>query len=74
MSTGVGYKKEYKMRVLIPGKKHITVAIPYEVIERQATINELTVKEFLEQFVAVCEYDNDAGIFYSFKKLEGATA
>jgi len=65
----IGYKKSYKMRSLLPAKKHITVAIPFEVIERQATMRGLTVDEFVEQYVAVAEFNSFEGIHYTFKEV-----
>jgi len=67
----IGYKKSYKMRSLLPAKKHITVALPYEVIERQASMRGLTVDEFVEQYVAIAEFNNFDGIHYTFKKAGG---
>lgn len=69
--SDIGYRKSYKMRQVIPGKRHITVAIPYEVIERQATMHNLTVDEFVDQYVAVAEYNSFEGIHYTFQKAEG---
>ncbi len=66
----IGYTKTYKMRSLLPAKRHITVAIPFEVIERQASMRGLTVAEFVEQYVAVAEFNSFEGIHYTFKKVE----
>lgn len=66
----IGYKKTYKMRSLLPAKKHITVAIPYEVIERQASIHGLSVEEYVEQYVVVAEFNNFEGIHYTFRKAD----
>lgn len=71
MNNEIGYRKEYKMRVLVQGAKHISVAIPYVVIERQAAMREITVEEFLAQFVAVAEFNSFEGVHYTFKELEG---
>lgn len=65
----VGYRKPYRMRIVIKGRKHITVAIPYEVIERQATIKGMTVVEFIDKYVAVAEFNNFEGIRYTFKEV-----
>lgn len=67
-----GYKREYKIRMLDPNKRHIMVAIPYEVIERQATSHKMTVAEFVTQFVAVAEFDNFEGVHYKFKRAGGS--
>ncbi len=65
-----GYKKAYKLREVIKGRKHITVAIPYEVVERQAESAGITVAEFINQYVAVAEYDNFEGIHYTFREVD----
>lgn len=63
----VGYRKEYKMRRLVPDRNYISVTMPYEVVERQATIQGLTVKEFVKRFVVVAEYNSFDGVRYTFK-------
>ena len=66
----VGYRKTYRLRVAVPNAKSIEVTFPYEVVERQATISGLTVKEFVEQYEAVAEYNSFEGVHYTFKKRE----
>ena len=63
----VGYRKTYKLRTLVPGRKYISVAVPYEVVEREATNLGMTVEEFIEQFVAVAEYNSFEGVHYTFE-------
>lgn len=70
MAEHIGYKKIYKMRELVKGRKYISVAIPYEVIERQAELHKLPVSEFIKQFVVVAEYNNFEGVRYTFKELD----
>lgn len=70
MSKEIGYKRSYKLRVLVPGRKYVSVAIPYEVIERQASMRNMTVATFIEKFVAVAEYNNFEGVRYTFKESE----
>jgi hypothetical protein len=65
----IGYRKEYKMRRLIPDRKYISVAMPYEVIERQASIHNLSVQDFIERFVVVAEYNSFDGVRYTFKEV-----
>ncbi len=64
-----GYKKTYKMRQLVKGAKHITVAIPYEVIERHAKSHGMTVDQFIEKYVAVAEYNGFEGVHYTFEEV-----
>ncbi len=66
----VGYKRQYKMRIVVPGRKHIVVAIPYEVIQREAEKRGITLNEFIDNYVAEAEYDNFDGIRYTFKEPE----
>lgn len=72
MAETIGYRKEYKMRRLVPGRNYISVAMPYEVIERQATIAGVTVEQFIESHIVVAEYDNFDGVRYTFKRVEEA--
>ncbi len=70
MSQMVGYRKIYRLRTAVPGKKCIEVTFPYEVVEKEARSKGLTVDEFLNSFQAVCEYDNFEGVVYKFEKIE----
>ena len=67
----VGYKKEYRLKLLVPGRKSVNVTMPYEVIQREADKRQLSVKDFIAHFVAVAEYDNFDGIRYTFKEVGG---
>ena len=69
MDRTIGYKREYKMRRIVPGRKYVIVGMPYEVVEREATIRDLTVDQFIKEFVMVAEYDNFDGIRYTFKAV-----
>jgi hypothetical protein len=60
-------RKQYKLRMAIPGTKTVEVTFPYEVVEREARKHNLTVQEFLAQYIAVAQYDNFDGVFYSFE-------
>lgn len=70
MTKSIGYRKTYKMRKLIPDRNYISVAMPYEVVERQATLNHLSVEDFIKAFVVVAEYDNFDGVHYTFKSKD----
>ncbi|MBA7568953.1 hypothetical protein ES708_10690 [subsurface metagenome] len=69
MTELVGYRKTYRLRIAIPGRKSIEVTFPYEVVEREARKRKLTIDEFLNRFQAVCEYDNFEGVFYKFQEI-----
>jgi len=70
MSQIIGYRKTYRLRTAVPGKKSIEVTFPYEVVEKEARSKGLTIDEFLARFQAVCEYDNFEGVIYKFEKIE----
>jgi hypothetical protein len=58
MAGMIGYRKTYRLRTAVPGRKSIEVTFPYEVVEREARTRGLTVDDFLSRFQAVCEYDS----------------
>jgi len=66
----IGYRKTYRLRTAVPGRKSIEVTFPYEVVEKEARSKGLTVDEFLNRFQAICEYDNFEGVVYRFEKIE----
>lgn len=70
MEKEIGYRKTYRMYSPVKGRRYVVVSIPYEVIERQAAMRSMTVPEFLEQFVAIAEYNSFEGVHYSFKEKD----
>ena len=74
MSEVIGYRRTYRLRTAIPGKKSIEVTFPYQVVEKEARSRNLTVGEFLKRFQAVAEYDNFEGVLYKFEKIVGVEA
>lgn len=66
MAQKIGYRKLYRLRIAIPGRKSIEVTFPYEVVEKEARSRRLTIEEFLNCFQAVVEYDNFEGVIYKF--------
>ena len=48
----------------------VVVAMPYEVIEREARKYNLSVDEFIQQYQVVAEYDIFDGVRYNFVKPE----
>lgn len=65
----IGYKRTYRIRILVHGKKHAVSGIPYEVLEREAALRNLTVDEFIERYEVVSEYNNFDGIRQTFKEI-----
>ena len=70
MAEKVGYRKTYRLRTAVPGRKCIEVTFPYEVVDKEARSRGLTIDEFMSRFQAVCEYDNFEGVIYKFEKIE----
>lgn len=68
MEDQVGYKKEYRLKVLMAGRKSINVTMPYEVIQREAEKRGITIPEFIEHYRAIAEYNNFDGVRYTFKE------
>lgn len=65
----VGYRKVYRLRVAVTGRKSIEVTFPYEVAEKEARSRGLTIDEFLDRFQAVAEYNNFEGVIYRFQEI-----
>lgn len=61
------YQKPYKMRSLGREGLNTVVSIPRAVLDREARRRNITIQEFLERYIAVAQYDNFDGIFYSFE-------
>lgn len=73
MVEQIGYRKTYRLRIAVPGRKSIEVTFPYEVVEKEARSRGLTIKDFLNRFQVIAEYDNFQGVIYrldEIKKLE----
>ena len=69
MAKQIGYRKAYRLRMAVPGRKSIEVTFPYEVVEKEARSRDLTVGEFLDRFQAVVEYDSFDGVIYRFQEI-----
>ena len=65
----VGYRRTYKLRKPVPGRKYVVAGIPYEVLEREAALRNLTVDQFIKLFEVVAEYDNFDGIRQTFREI-----
>jgi len=62
------YRKEYRLRIAVPGAKSIEVTFPYEVVEKEARKRDLTIKEFLSKYVAIAYYNGFEGVNYRFEE------
>jgi len=69
MQELVGYRKTYRLRIAVPGRKSIEVTFPYEVVEKEARREGLTIVEFLSRFQAIAEYDGFEGVLYRFQEI-----
>ena len=69
MAEQVGYRKTYRLRTAVPGRKSIEVTFPYEVVEKEARSKGLTISEFLNRFQAIAEYNNFDGVIYRFQEI-----
>jgi len=65
----VGYRRVYRLRVSVPGRKSLQVTFPWDVVERKARSRHLTIDEFLTRFQAVAEFDNFDGVVYRFEEI-----
>jgi len=63
-------QKTYKIRRNSIGRDSVIVAMPFEVVEREARKLGLTVDEFIDKYQAVAQYDSFDGIHYTFTKNE----
>jgi len=66
----IGYRKNYRLRTAVPGRKTIEVTFPYEVVEKEARTKGLTIDEFIKKFQAVVEYNNFNGVIYTFERIK----
>jgi len=62
-------KKTYKMRRNSAGRNSIVVAMPFEVVEREARKRDLNVDDFLGQYQVVAAFDSFDGVHYTFEKV-----
>lgn len=69
MSELIGYRKTYRLRAAVPGRKYLQVAFPYEVVEKEARSHGLTIDEFIERFQVVAQYDSFDGVHYTFEEI-----
>ena len=61
------YKKKYRMNTVGKDGATTTVAIPPDVIERKAEENNMTIKQFTEEFRVVWHYNSFPGIWAKFE-------
>ena len=64
------YQKPYTMRSQGRDGLNTVVTIPPVVIKREAQRRNLTIPQFLDQYVAVAQYDSFEGLYYSFQPVK----
>jgi hypothetical protein len=65
------YRKTYKLRLSAGrGKNCIEVTFPFDVVDKEARKRGLSLKEFLEQYQAVANYNGFDGVLYQFERIE----
>ncbi len=69
MKTHDALRQECRIRFNVRGRKSLIVRFPYEVVEREARKQGITIDEFLEQFQAVAQYDSFDGVHYIFEPI-----
>lgn len=63
-------KDRYKIRAVGPGSKYYEVALPRQVVEREAERHDLTPSEFCAQFEMEALYNSFEGVHYRFVRRE----
>lgn len=63
------YRKFYNLRLAQGDKaKSIEVTFPYDVIDKESRRHNITIREFIEQYYAVANYNGFDGVMYTFEK------
>jgi len=62
------YRKTYKIRQISDEMLVYELTLPRIVVEREARKHNLSVKDFLEQFVAVAQFNSIEGVHYVFER------
>lgn len=72
IDTNDAYHKVYKLRVAqgYNTKRSYEVTFPFQVIEKEANRNKLSVEEFVQQFKAVACFNGFEGVIYKFVKID----
>jgi hypothetical protein len=64
------YQKFYRLRLAQGTRKNsIEVTFPYEVIDKEARRKKITVKEFINKYQAVAQYNGFNGVLYTFEEI-----
>lgn len=67
-----GYERAYRLRIAVTGRRSVEVTLPYEVIERKAKEQNLTVLEFVARFQAVAVFNSFDGVWCRFEPINPA--
>lgn len=69
MSLRNALRKAYRIRLNVKGRKSFIVALPYEVVEREARKRELSIEDFLAKYHAIAQYNSFEGVRYTFEAI-----
>lgn len=64
------YRKSYKVRLVGKNLAGAEVTMPRIVLEKEARKHGLTVSDFLDQFVAVAQFNSIEGVLYTFERKD----
>ena len=70
LSTKDTYRRPYRLRMAQPTAKTLEVTFPFEVVEREARRNELSVGEFIKQFQVIAYFNGIGGVLYTFERID----
>lgn len=58
------------MRLAQPGAKSLEVTFPYEVVEREARKNGLSVDDFVRKYQVIAHFNSIDGVVYTFARID----
>ncbi len=67
----VAFRKTYRLRAPAQqGKNSIEFTFPWDVVDRQARLHEMSIEEFCEKYQVVASYGGDFdGVIYTFQEI-----
>jgi hypothetical protein len=58
------FRRSYRLRKSVSDRNSFQVTFPYEIVEREARIREMTTDKFIEKYGVVAEYNSGPGVTY----------
>ena len=62
------YRKQYKIRQISEEMPVYELTLPRIIVEREARKHNLSIRDFLDQFVAVAQFNSIEGVHYIFER------